>query len=31
LLGKDHVVAARPFGLRPGKPRSLQLSLTAAF
>lgn len=31
LLGKDHVVAARPFGFRPGKPRSLSLSLTAAF
>ncbi|MBX9766040.1 MAG: TonB-dependent receptor, partial [Bdellovibrionales bacterium] len=31
LLGKQYVVAARPYGMRPGKPQAFQVGLQATF
>ncbi len=31
ILGREYAVAARPFGVRPGKPRSFMASLQFAF
>lgn len=31
LLGRDYVAALRPFGYRPGKPRSFMVGLSYAF
>ncbi len=31
ILGREYAVAARPFGLRPGKPRSFQVAVQYEF
>lgn len=31
LLGREYIASARPYGLRPGKPRTIQLAWTCQF